>query len=566
MAININGTGSISGLSSISSPSIDGVPVGSASAPAFSFTGDPNTGIYSPGADQVAISTNSSGRLFIDANGNVGINTASTIAPGGFGYAREFALTGATSGDSSTSVNLRGSRTVSGGFADINFWHQSTANRAYIQARRGSSDSAIDLDFITSGGAGMRITSGGLVGIGTTVANSKLSIGNGVSTNDGLTITFTGDNSTLARFYASTSTGEVSIGGIAASYFPTFYAAGSEKARIDTSGRLLVGTSTSASAGNAQYALLQVRGNSFSTANNAILNIGRGEAAASITSGEDIGNITFTDSSGNEFAEIKCTADANAGSSDYPGRLVFSTTADGASSPTEWMRITSNGSVIQNYYVFDSYNAAGFITGTGKYIGSSNAPGIGLAYRGASNANAGVISFGGLSTNGNAKTLAAIIVTQDNTATNRANGYLRFYTNRDGATDASATPIERVRFTDRILCDVTTITSLTSERRLKQDIDSAPLNPELSWDVARDLPIRSFAYKNNPESTNYGYIVDEVEAVDPSLVFDTGETDDEGVIRSYDNAKLQAMYHLALKQALVKIEALEAKVAALETP
>jgi hypothetical protein len=29
---------------------------GSASAPAISFTGDPNTGIYSPGADQVAIS------------------------------------------------------------------------------------------------------------------------------------------------------------------------------------------------------------------------------------------------------------------------------------------------------------------------------------------------------------------------------------------------------------------------------------------------------------------------------------------------------------------------------
>jgi hypothetical protein len=229
------------------------------------------------------------------------------------------------------------------------------------------------------------------------------------------------------------------------------------------------------------------------------------------------------------------------------------------------MRITSNGSVIQNYYVYDSYNAAGFITGAGTYIGGDNAPGIGLAYRGGSNANAGVISFGGLSTNGNSKTLAAIIVTQDNTATNRANGYLRFYTNRDGATDASATPIERVRFTDRILCDVTTITSLTSERRLKQDIDSAPLSPEISWNVARDLPIRSFAYKNNPESTNYGYIVDEVEAVDPSLIFDTGETDDEGSIRSYDNAKLQAMYHLALKQALTKIETLEAKVAALES-
>ena len=148
------------------------VPLGSAAAPSLTFTSDENTGIYSPGADQVAISTNSSGRLFIDANGNVGINTASTIAPGGFGYAREFALTGATSGDSSAAINIRGSRTVSGGFGDINFWHQSTSNRAYIQARRGSSDSAIDLDFITSGGAGMRITSAGLVGVGTSSPGS----------------------------------------------------------------------------------------------------------------------------------------------------------------------------------------------------------------------------------------------------------------------------------------------------------------------------------------------------------------------------------------------------------
>jgi hypothetical protein len=76
MAVNINGTGSITGLSSISSPGISGVPVGSASAPAFSFTGDTNTGIYSPGADQVAVATNGTGRLFVDASGHVGINTS----------------------------------------------------------------------------------------------------------------------------------------------------------------------------------------------------------------------------------------------------------------------------------------------------------------------------------------------------------------------------------------------------------------------------------------------------------------------------------------------------------
>jgi hypothetical protein len=33
-------------------------PLGSAAAPTYTFTGDTNTGIYSPGADQVAVATN----------------------------------------------------------------------------------------------------------------------------------------------------------------------------------------------------------------------------------------------------------------------------------------------------------------------------------------------------------------------------------------------------------------------------------------------------------------------------------------------------------------------------
>jgi hypothetical protein len=47
--------------------------LGSAAAPSFAFTGDLNTGLYSPGADQVAISTGGTGRLFVDASGNVGV-------------------------------------------------------------------------------------------------------------------------------------------------------------------------------------------------------------------------------------------------------------------------------------------------------------------------------------------------------------------------------------------------------------------------------------------------------------------------------------------------------------
>ena len=53
--------------------------VGSVTNPSISFSGDPNTGIYSPGADQVAISTGGSNRLFIDSNGDINIGAGGNI-------------------------------------------------------------------------------------------------------------------------------------------------------------------------------------------------------------------------------------------------------------------------------------------------------------------------------------------------------------------------------------------------------------------------------------------------------------------------------------------------------
>jgi hypothetical protein len=46
-----------------------------------------------------------------------------------------------------------------------------------------------------------------------------------------------------------------------------------------------------------------------------------------------------------EAARITAAVDGTPGSNDMPGRLVFSTTADGASSPTERMRIDSGGNI-----------------------------------------------------------------------------------------------------------------------------------------------------------------------------------------------------------------------------
>jgi hypothetical protein len=55
-------------------------PAGSASAPSISFVGDSNTGIYSPGADQVGIATGGTSRIVVDASGNVNIDSGTLYA------------------------------------------------------------------------------------------------------------------------------------------------------------------------------------------------------------------------------------------------------------------------------------------------------------------------------------------------------------------------------------------------------------------------------------------------------------------------------------------------------
>jgi len=115
----------------------------------------------------------------------------------------------------------------------------------------------------------------------------------------------------------------------------------SEVGRWDSGGRLLVGTSSGGS-----VARLQVQGSTLF--NDAFLDLAyNGAASSGIASGTSLGVLRFTDqaSSANIFAQISCAADAAASSGDYPGRLVFSTTADGASNPTERFSIGSNGAL-----------------------------------------------------------------------------------------------------------------------------------------------------------------------------------------------------------------------------
>ena len=117
----------------------------------------------------------------------------------------------------------------------------------------------------------------------------------------------------------------------------------SERVRITSDGRLLAGTATSKSAGSGQYAKLNIEGGTGTTEN--FVSFSRAEAASAMSADDEVANLTFNDSAGYEFARIQVLADAATGATDTPGRIVFKTTADGASSSTERLRITSAGTV-----------------------------------------------------------------------------------------------------------------------------------------------------------------------------------------------------------------------------
>ena len=141
---------------------------------------------------------------------------------------------------------------------------------------------------------------------------------------------------------------------------------GTVKTTVDSSGRLLVGTSSARSnfylgADNSTpFNQFETTTNTYS---NGILLLNYSQSgypptlnfgiSQTNTTGTnvlvgttDLGIINFTGNDGTNFrtaATIRATTDGTAGSGDMPGRLVFSTTADGAAAPTEAMRIKSTG-------------------------------------------------------------------------------------------------------------------------------------------------------------------------------------------------------------------------------
>jgi hypothetical protein len=141
--------------------SLRATSLGTAAAPGIAFETYPSTGIYSSGANQLAVATNGTGRLFIDATGNVGVGLSNPS------YPLEVA--------SSTNSTIN----ITGGTSNLCrlFFSDTALARGFLNYDHA--DDSINIG--TAGSERLRITSAGLVGIGTSAPGYQLEVNSGTT-------------------------------------------------------------------------------------------------------------------------------------------------------------------------------------------------------------------------------------------------------------------------------------------------------------------------------------------------------------------------------------------------
>jgi len=471
-AVNGSGASDWTRTGTVLAPTVSGDTVefsaGTAALPGLAVVGDPNTGIFFPAADQVAVATNGAARITVDSTGNVGIGSTAPSAK----------LT-ITETANANSIVIRNADTNG---SILQFGINTGIPAAYIQSAKDGSGTAQPL---------------------------------------------------------------------------AFYGASSEWGRFDTSGRFLVGTSSALAAGGSLTPVFQVAGGDQNSCTQMIRGAGslqpslaftrsNGSIASptAVASGDGLGGILFEGYDGSNpirAALITAAVDGTPGSSDMPGRLVFSTTADGASSPTERVRINTAGA-------FKASNSGSYssTTSSSHELNNNNTVeeyGVRIRQTAAtSNVYPLIVEIVNQSPN---NTTSRFITCVDSTTTRaeiRSNGGLANYS----ANNANL-----------------------SDRNAKKDISPAAD----TWNCIKEWEIVNYRYKDQPDDAdlNLGVIAQQVAESCPEVitVFQEAKeaTENQPAQEERLGVKEQQMYWMAIKalqEAQVRIEQLEAKVAALE--
>jgi hypothetical protein len=466
--------------------------------------------------------TNGTERARIDSSGRLGIGTST---PGSYNaYADDLVI---ANGSGNPGITLAGSAT---GWGSIYFADGTTGSEpysGYIQYNHTNDR----MTFATGGGlAAMHIDSSQRVGIGTSSPGTNLDVSGIIRSNDVLSDGNAGfliATDAAARGYVGTAYwlnggSETDLGyRVESGNNHIWMTASAERARIDGSGRLLVGTSTARSTTGFGTPRLQLVGNYESsillTNNEANLNsvglvLSKIRGTSIVQNEDPLGYIGFAGYDGSidrAGAYIQANVDGTPGDGDMPTRLSFSTTADGASATTERMRINNAGT----HSFFCTATTAG-IMATSSGAGTS------------------VVTFA-------CRHSASSTTTGTNAMFVYSNGNLVNTNNSYGA---------------------------ISDIKLKENI----VNASSQWDDLKALQVRNYNFKEGQTHTQIGLVAQEVELVSPGLVTESPDRDEDGndlgtVTKSVNYSVLYMKAVKALQEAMERIEQLEAKVAALES-
>jgi hypothetical protein len=554
------------------------VTAGTAALPGIAVSGDPNTGIYSPGADQLAISTSGTGRLFVNAGGNLGVG----LTPSAWGSSWQV-IQGI--GGSLGSNSSAGLFSINNAYSDGTNWRYANNGTAstylqlsgeHIWQRAVTGTAGNVVTFLENA----RIDSSGRLGLGTSAPGSLLDLRSASApslhiSETGFTPDYRGYSIDLSR---AQQTGGINFTTSSPSAFLDLYAGGSasalggwsgqirfftggtnsygtERACIDSSGRLLVGTSSERT--NVYYTTVattpkvqfETSGSSYSNGLSLIHYSASGFSpvltlglSASNTPGtntaianlHEMGTINFVGNDGTNFRTGATIVATNDQASDWavgdcPTRLVFSVTADGASSPTERMRINSSGA-------FKASNTGSYSSASGPYhefYQSTNT--AGLYIRGT-----------------NASQTATILeVNGDRTTTNATYSLIDAYNGNFSG-----------RFSVRDSGNAVNTNNsygAISDLKLKENIVDA----NSQWSDIKALQVRNYNFKEGQTHTQIGLVAQETELVSPGLVNESPDRDEEGndlgtVTKSVNYSVLYMKAVKALQEAMERIETLEA--------
>ena len=218
---------------------LENAGAGTASAPAFAFDGDSNTGIYRPGADQVAISTNGTGRLFVDSSGRVMIGTTTE------GNSSAETLTIAETGNSG--MTIRSGATSNGSI----FFSDSTSGDGESEGQVVYNHQTNMLTLVADVSRYMRWDSAGRLLLNTASPGADgahvLTIDNATGDDAGITIR-SGTSNAGNIFFSDATSGSGEYDGFV-NYRHNeralrFGTAATERFRVDDSGRIKIGTTS----------------------------------------------------------------------------------------------------------------------------------------------------------------------------------------------------------------------------------------------------------------------------------------------------------------------------------